>query len=144
MRSVLRVRGQGSGGGTSSSWCVVVPPPASSEQREQHSVTAHVSRPPTLSQPFSTTQKSSCFTRDTVNRKCFSLVTHTHVRSVHSPTELNVLVEAGGDAHGYYGVAPGADEHERQAQGHPQKRQSPVGDRRSHDQPTPCCQTVMM
>lgn len=46
---------------------------------------------------------------------------------VYSPTELNVFVDAGGDAHGNYGVIPGTDEHERQAQTHTQKRQSPVG-----------------
>lgn len=48
------------------------------------------------------------------------------------PTELNVFVDAGGDAHGDYCVIPGTDEHKRQAQTHTQERQSPVGDRTSH------------
>lgn len=51
------------------------------------------------------------------------------------PTELNVFVEAGGDAHGDDGVIPGTDKHERQAQAHTQERQSPAGDRTSHDWP---------
>lgn len=44
------------------------------------------------------------------------------------PAELNVFVDAGGDAHGDYGVIPRADEHERQAQAHTEERQSPVGE----------------
>lgn len=48
------------------------------------------------------------------------------------PTKLNVFVDTGGDAHGDYGVIPGTDEHERQAQAHTQERQSPAGDRKSH------------
>lgn len=37
------------------------------------------------------------------------------------PTKLNVFVDAGGDAHGDYGIIPGTDKHERQAQAHTQK-----------------------
>lgn len=44
------------------------------------------------------------------------------------PTELNVFVDTGGDAHGDDGVIPGTDKHEGQAQTHAQERQSPAGD----------------
>lgn len=53
-------------------------------------------------------------------------------RDGYAPTELNIFVDAGCDAHGDDGVVPRADEHERQAQAHTQERQSPVGDRKSH------------
>lgn len=45
------------------------------------------------------------------------------------PTELNVFVDAGGNAHGNYGVIPRANKHEREAQTHTQEGQSPEGDR---------------
>lgn len=44
------------------------------------------------------------------------------------PTELDVFVDTGGDAHGDYGVVPGADKHEGQTQTHAQERQGPSGD----------------
>lgn len=49
------------------------------------------------------------------------------------PTELNVFVDTGGDAHGDDGVIPGTDKHEGQAQTHAQERQSPAGDGMAHD-----------
>lgn len=44
------------------------------------------------------------------------------------PTELNVFVDTGGDAHGDYSVVPGADKHEGQTQTHAQERQGPERD----------------
>ena len=44
----------------------------------------------------------------------------------HSPTELNVFVDAGSDQHGDNGIVPGADEHQRQTQGHTQEGQCPA------------------
>lgn len=51
----------------------------------------------------------------------------------HLPTELNVFVDTGGDAHGEDGVIPGTDKHEGQAKTHAQERQSPAGDGMAHD-----------
>lgn len=50
------------------------------------------------------------------------------------PTELNVFVDTGGDAHGNDGVIPGTDKHEGQAQTHAQERQSPAGDGMDRDE----------
>lgn len=42
-----------------------------------------------------------------------------------SPFVLNVLVDAAGDHHGDQRVVPGRDEHEREAQTHPQEGERP-------------------
>lgn len=59
----------------------------------------------------------------------------------HSPSELNVFVDAGSDHHGNNGVVPGTDKHERQTQAHAQEGESPVGqkNRKSHPQSVVCC-----
>lgn len=41
------------------------------------------------------------------------------------PSKLDILVDRAGDCHGDNGVVPGAEEHERETQAHPQERQSP-------------------
>ncbi len=45
---------------------------------------------------------------------------------LHSPCKLDVLVDRAGNCHGDDGVVPGAEEHERETQAHPQEGQSPV------------------
>ena len=44
-----------------------------------------------------------------------------------SPSVLNVFVDAACNHHGHQGVVPGADEHQGQAQTHPQEGQGPGG-----------------
>lgn len=46
--------------------------------------------------------------------------------ALHSPCELDILVDRAGNHHGDDGVVPGAEEHESETQAHPQERQSPV------------------
>lgn len=41
------------------------------------------------------------------------------------PSKLDILVDRAGDHHSDNGVVPGAEEHERETQAHPQERQSP-------------------
>jgi hypothetical protein len=50
-----------------------------------------------------------------------------HKRICHSPSVLDVLIEAAGYEHGEKGVVPGADEHEGEAQAHAEERQGPGG-----------------
>ncbi len=56
----------------------------------------------------------------------------SHCHNNYLPTEFYVFVDAGGNAHGDYGIIPRTNEHERQAQAHSQERQSPAGDRTAH------------
>lgn len=46
--------------------------------------------------------------------------------ALHSPCELDILVDRAGDYHGDDGIVPGAEEHESETQAHPQEGQGPV------------------
>lgn len=64
---------------------------------------------------------------------------HTHSRTpslkvaLHSPGELDILVDRAGNHHGDNGVVPGAEEHESETQAHPQEGQSPGWVERERD-----------